>query len=91
MKPHDKDELTSWLRRIAGQVAGIQRMVEEDRRPLDVATQVSAVRGGLAKITGTLLTSHFEETAALVLGADSARERRELIDELVRLFERRET
>jgi DNA-binding FrmR family transcriptional regulator len=90
MTSRDKTELGSRLKRIGGQVAGIQRMLEDDR-PLDeVITQVSAARAALGSVTKVLITRHVEERATEALGAESPRQRRELIDELVRLFEKRD-
>jgi DNA-binding FrmR family transcriptional regulator len=89
MNPHDKDELESRLKRIAGQVAGIQRMLDEERPLLDVITQLSAVRAALGGVANIVLASHVEGRATEVLASDSARERRDLVNELVRLFDKR--
>ena len=89
MNPHDKGELGSRLKRIAGQVAGIQRMLDEDRPLLEVLTQLSAVRAALGGVANIVLASHVEERATEVLASDSPRERRDLVSELVRLFEKR--
>jgi DNA-binding FrmR family transcriptional regulator len=86
----DKTELRSRLKRIAGQVAGVQRMLEEDRSLLDVITQVSAVRAALGGVSHILLASHVEERANEALAATTERERRELVGELVRLFQKRD-
>ena len=61
MNPHDKGELGSRLKRIAGQVAGIQRMLDEDRPLLEVVTQLSAVRAALGGVANIVLASHVEE------------------------------
>jgi DNA-binding FrmR family transcriptional regulator len=57
--PHEtKKKLTRRLNRIAGQVAGIQRMVEEDRYCVDILTQIAAVRSALDGVGVALLTEH---------------------------------
>ena len=89
MNTHDKTELGSRLKRIAGQVAGIQRMLDDDRPLLEVITQLSAVRAALSGAANIVLASHVEERTTEVLASDSARERRDLVSELVRLFEKR--
>lgn len=66
MKPHDKGELGSRLKRIAGQVAGIQRMLDDDRPRLEVITQLSAVRAALGGAANIVLASHVEERATEV-------------------------
>lgn len=48
------------LKRIAGQVAGIQKMIEEDRYCVDVLTQVAAVRSALDAVGVAVLTDHIE-------------------------------
>ena len=48
------------LKRIAGQVTGIQRMVAENRYCVDVLNQISAVRSALDALGVELLTSHIE-------------------------------
>ena len=53
-----KDQLTTRLRRIQGQVGGVERMVEEDRYCIDVLTQISAVQAALDKVALSLLDDH---------------------------------
>jgi len=80
-------QLQGRLNRIAGQVAGIQRMVEEDRYCVDILTQVAAVRSALDALGVELLTNHLE---GCVLGHGSGTEhpdaepmsKQELLDEL---------
>jgi DNA-binding FrmR family transcriptional regulator len=53
-----KDQLRSRLRRVEGQVRGIQGMVEEDRYCIDVLTQISAIQAALDKVALGLLDDH---------------------------------
>jgi CsoR family transcriptional regulator, copper-sensing transcriptional repressor len=53
-----KSELRQRLRRIEGQVRGIERMVEDDRYCIDVLTQISAVQAALDKVALGLLDDH---------------------------------
>ena len=53
-----KDQLQKRLRRIEGQVRGIERMVDEDRYCIDVLTQISAVQAALDKVALGLLDGH---------------------------------
>jgi DNA-binding FrmR family transcriptional regulator len=85
----DKTELGARLKRIAGQVAGIQRMLNDDRPLLEVITQVSAVRAALGSVSGIVLASHVEERVTEALDTSSVRERREIVGEIVRLVEKR--
>ena len=54
----DKKAVLSRLRRIEGQVRGIQKMVDEDRYCIDVLTQISAVQAALDKVALGLLDGH---------------------------------
>jgi CsoR family transcriptional regulator, copper-sensing transcriptional repressor len=53
-----KDQLLKRLRRIEGQVRGIESMVQDDRYCIDVLTQISAVRAALDKVALGLLDDH---------------------------------
>lgn len=63
-----KDQLLDRLARIKGQVAGIERMIGEDRYCIDVLTQISAVQGALEKVALGLLDGHVH---TCVVGADA--------------------
>ena len=54
----NKDQLLKRLRRIEGQVRGIERMVSEDRYCIDVVTQIGAVQAALDKVALGLLDDH---------------------------------
>jgi DNA-binding FrmR family transcriptional regulator len=53
-----KDQLLTRLRRLEGQVRGVQGMVEEDRYCIDVLTQISAIQAALDKVALGLLDDH---------------------------------
>jgi DNA-binding FrmR family transcriptional regulator len=53
-----KEQLQSRLRRIEGQVRGIEKMVDEDRYCIDVLTQISAIQAALDKVALGLLDGH---------------------------------
>jgi CsoR family transcriptional regulator, copper-sensing transcriptional repressor len=83
-----KDQLQTRLRRIEGQVRGVQRMVEEDRWCIDVLTQISAVQAALDKVALGLLDGH---ARTCVIGAEAElREQRteELMGAVGRLLRR---
>jgi DNA-binding FrmR family transcriptional regulator len=84
-----KDELLARLRRIEGQIRGIEAMVDEDRYCIDVLTQISAARAALDKVALGLLDDHAHHC---VTGAADpvAREQRtaEMMDAVARLMRR---
>jgi CsoR family transcriptional regulator, copper-sensing transcriptional repressor len=53
-----KEQLLTRLRRIEGQVKGVEGMVEDDRYCIDVLTQISAVQAALDKVALGLLDEH---------------------------------
>jgi CsoR family transcriptional regulator, copper-sensing transcriptional repressor len=55
-----KDQLIKRLRRLEGQVRGVERMVDDDRYCIDVLTQISAIQAALDKVALGLLTDHAE-------------------------------
>jgi len=85
-----KDELLGRLRRIEGQIRGIEGMVHQDRYCIDILTQISAAQAALDKVALGLLDDH---THVCVIGARTAAERDEKTDELMaavgRLMRRR--
>ncbi len=60
MNPTHTNKLVQRARRVAGQIAGIQRMLEEDRYCVDVLNQISAVRSALDALGVELLSHHLE-------------------------------
>ena len=64
-----KEQLLKRLRRVKGQVGGVERMVEEDQYCIDVLTQVSAMTRALQAVSLQLLDDHL---AHCVVGAASA-------------------
>ncbi len=60
MNSEARTKVDARMKRIAGQVAGIQRMVGEDRYCVDILNQISAVRSALDALGVELLTNHVE-------------------------------
>ncbi len=73
--------------RIAGQVAGIQRMIDEDRYCVDILNQIAAVRSALDALGIKLLSEHLE-SCVLGHGTDTAHDatkpmsREQLLEEM---------
>lgn len=60
MQTDKRKKLKSRLNRITGQVAGIQKMLDDDRYCVDILVQVAAARSALDALGVELLTSHVE-------------------------------
>ena len=84
---HDKAKIQARLRRIEGQVRGVQRMVEQDEYCLDVLTQLSAIIAA-ARQTGLLVLE--DHVRGCVLGSLGASEidQEELLTELIGAIDR---
>lgn len=54
----DNGDLRGRLRRIEGQVRGIQKMVDEDRYCVDILIQLAAVKAAVSRVGASLLESH---------------------------------
>ena len=83
-----KDQLLKRLKRIEGQVRGIEGMVDDDRYCIDVLTQISAVQAALDKVALGLLDDHAQHC---VMGAgedDRGEKTEELMAAVARLMRR---
>lgn len=54
----DKQALSRRLKRIEGQVRGVEKMIEDDRYCIDVLTQISAIQSGMKAVALVLLDDH---------------------------------
>ena len=75
--PEDKKSVQRRLRRIEGQVRGLQRMVDEDKYCIDVLDQVAAVTKALQAVAIELLDDHLSHCVAdaLTAGGSAAEEK----------------
>lgn len=82
----DREEILSRLRKIEGQIRGIQRMVSEDTYCVDILTQISAVKSGIDKVGLRVMRDHMTGCVGdAVRSKDSASAK---IDEVVKVVER---
>ena len=82
----DKEELAGRLRRIEGQVRGLQRMVENDEYCIDILTQISAASNALKKVAVELLDDHIRHCVVNQTeeGKDMIREATAAVERLVK-------
>ena len=83
-----KDALTKRLRRIEGQVRGVEKMVDEDRYCIDVITQISAIQAALDKVALGLLDDHARHCVVGADGDDQVDKTDELMAAVGRLMRR---
>ena len=80
----EKKAIVSRLNRIAGQINGIQKMVEEDRYCDDVLTQLAAVDKAVKSLAGLILSAHMHTCLVEQVQAGDT----QIVDEVVELFKR---
>jgi DNA-binding FrmR family transcriptional regulator len=83
----NKDDYLKRLRRIEGQVRGLQRMVEDDAYCIDVLTQLSAATKALQSVAVGLLDEHVRHCVRNA-ATDDPQRADELVEEAVRAIER---
>ena len=83
----NKDDYLNRLRRIEGQVRGLQRLIDEDTYCIDILTQVSAVTKALQSVAVGLLDEHVRHCVLDAAGESSERADA-MIDEATRAIER---
>lgn len=76
------------LRRIEGQVRGIQNMVAEDRYCIDVLTQLTSIVAALEKVEDIMMRRHLETCVTTAIQSGSEREQQEKIGEVMEVLSR---
>jgi CsoR family transcriptional regulator, copper-sensing transcriptional repressor len=86
--PEIRERNLKRLRRIEGQVRGLQRMIEQDRYCADILTQISSVHEALRSVGRELMRNHLKHCArsAIEAGDEHAEQ---MFDELVDMMYRR--
>jgi DNA-binding FrmR family transcriptional regulator len=74
------------LRRIEGQIRGLQKMVEEDRYCADIITQVASVQEALRGVARNLMKNHLHHCAAKALKSGKKEQTAAMYDELLDLI-----
>ena len=83
--PEIKRAVLTRLRRIEGQVRGLQKMVDEERYCADVLTQVSSVQEALRGVSRSLLHNHLRHCAAEAIRSNDPERSEAMYDEILEL------
>ncbi|MBI4653952.1 MAG: metal-sensitive transcriptional regulator [Nitrospirae bacterium] len=75
-----------FLRKIEGQIRGVQRMIEDERYCIDILTQLHSVAGAILKVEAEILKKHLEGCVAHAIKSSSEAEKQRKIDEIIDLF-----
>ncbi len=77
-----------FLKKIEGQIRGIQRMIEEGRYCVDIMTQIHSIIGALYNVENSIFKKHVEGCVVNSLRGKSKQEKKIKIDEVVELISR---
>jgi DNA-binding FrmR family transcriptional regulator len=83
-----KEKLVARLHRIAGQVEGVARMVEDDRYCVDVLLQIASAQAALGQAGALVLRSHVDTCVNEAMTHGTPAQRKKKIDELMGVFSR---
>jgi CsoR family transcriptional regulator, copper-sensing transcriptional repressor len=85
---YDKEAIVKRLRRIEGQVRGLERMVDDDRYCIDVLTQISAVSTALDSVALKILEDHVSHCVSGALASGDPQAAAEKTEELLAAVQR---
>lgn len=86
MKNPSHEEQLIALKRIEGQLQGVQRMIRERRYCVDILTQLHAIVGAILRVENKILRRHLKECVTYTLKGKSEAEKQRKIDEVVDLI-----
>lgn len=82
-KPEEKVKILNRLKKIEGQVRGLQRLVEEEKYCIDVITQTSAVRSALKSVEDVLLEAHL---STCVVNQIKTGKKNKAVEEILKVY-----
>ena len=87
MHPSHENQLVR-LRKVEGQIRGIQTMIDERRYCMDILSQIRAVTGAMRKIESGILASHLQYCVNDAITSNNSKEATAKIKEIKRIFEK---
>jgi len=85
-QPTTHEEQLQFLKKIEGQIAGIQRMIEKKRYCVDILTQIHSVIGALHRVENQIFKRHLDCCVISSLKGKSEAEKQKKIDEVIELI-----
>jgi len=82
------EEQIVFLKKIEGQIRGIQRMIEEKRYCVDIITQIHSIIGALYRVENEIFKKHIDGCVVSALKGKSGTEKQKKINEVVELISR---
>jgi DNA-binding FrmR family transcriptional regulator len=81
-----KKKVVARLHRIAGQIEGVSRMIEDDRYCVDILLQIASAQAALGQAGALVLQSHVDTCVNDAMSHGSATQRKKKVDELMDVF-----
>jgi DNA-binding FrmR family transcriptional regulator len=85
--PDHQDNIVA-LKRIEGQVRGIQGMIQDREYCIDILNQINAVKGALSRVEENILQKHFRHCVTAAIIGSSEKEKQQKLDEILKLINR---
>jgi DNA-binding FrmR family transcriptional regulator len=85
--PDHRDHIVA-LKRIEGQVRGVQRMIDDRKYCIDILNQIHAVKGALARVEDKILQKHFQHCVTTAMTGNSESQKQQKLDEILALINR---
>ncbi|MCA9034563.1 MAG: metal-sensitive transcriptional regulator [Planctomycetaceae bacterium] len=82
----EKSKLKNRLRRVAGQVDAVQRMIDDDEYCVDILMQISAATGALNKVGEVILEEHLKSCVRDAIENGNEKDRDQKLEELIAIF-----
>jgi DNA-binding FrmR family transcriptional regulator len=83
--PDHNDNLIA-LRRIEGQIRGVQTMIENRKYCIDILNQIYAIKGALSRVEESILGKHFQNCVTNAIKGNSEKEKQQKLDEILKLI-----
>lgn len=83
MNPEQKKQAVTRLKRIEGQIRGLQKMVDEDRYCIDILTQTASVVSALKGVEDLVMEQHLQTCVADAMTSDDELGKQQKIDEVM--------
>lgn len=87
-QPTTHEEQLVFLKKIEGQIRGVQRMIEEKRYCVDILTQIHSIIGALYRVENEIFRKHIDGCVVHALRGKSEIEKQKKIDEIIELISR---
>jgi CsoR family transcriptional regulator, copper-sensing transcriptional repressor len=83
--PSHQDNMVA-LKRIEGQVRGVQGMIEDREYCIDILNQIYAIKGALGRVEEKILEKHLQHCVAEAVRGSSEKKKQQKLDEVIKLI-----